>query len=228
VNKLCFIVTGIVRPNAIRVVENIKETLAAVNDYNIDFYIMTYKTPEADELITLLNNESQLPVNIELIDVFKDPPGGYDGRNYMMFRTIEMMIDKIPEFDSYDCIVRHRIDCAIETITIPDQLEDNTYYTAHCRYPGQIIDYFDNIGLCKPNVFKNVFTTKFLEIFNSPNPHATLGKILQKNNYTRKPFSFKKYLYQSNDEYILGIKQWSRRDRLFHFDGNEDRWISYV
>ena len=218
-NNICLVVTGVTRPSAFRVLKNIKETIEAVKSYNVDLFVMTYKSTAAEELISLIENEPDLQVDITLVDMFKDPPGGYSGKNYMMFRMIEMLIEKIPHFNSYDCVVRHRLDCSLESIEIPDKLEDKIFYTVPGTGPQRC---FDNICLCKPIEFKNMFNTNTLDVLDAPCPHEAIERAVKLNKYGIKPFNFKKNLYQGREDSVLGVPQWSKRDRTFEY---KDKWV---
>jgi hypothetical protein len=218
--KTCLVLTGVTRPSSSRVLKNIKETIKAVDKHNADVFVMTYKTPEAEELSSLVASDPGLEFIVHQIEVFKDPPGGYDGKNYMMFRMIEMLVEKIPNFDSYDCIVRHRLDCSLESIQIPDKLEKKALYAA----PGLSQKCFDNICLARPFEFKSIFNTNTAEVIDAGCPHEALERAADLNKYDVVPFNFKQALYQSNEDFVLGAPQWSKRDRVFEY---KDGWLQH-
>lgn len=220
-SKSCLVVTGVTRPSASRVLKNIKETIETVKSYNVDLFVMTYKSTAAEELVSLIENEPDLQVDIHQVDMFEDPPGGYEGKNYMMFRMIEMLVERIPHFDSYHCVVRHRLDCSLESIEIPDKLEDKIFYAAPAS-GGQT--YHDNIWLCKPIEFKNICNTNALDL-EAHCPHGALESAVNLNEYDSKPFNFTQSLYQSNEDSVLGVAQWSKKDRTFEYKDNWLRWL---
>jgi serine/threonine-protein kinase RIO1 len=55
----------------------------------------------------------------------------------------------------------------------------------------------------------------------SVNNEALVYNSIKKNNFSIKEFKFSYILFQSNDEYFDGIKQWSRRNRRWIYNGIE-------
>jgi hypothetical protein len=215
--KICNVVTGVVRPDSKRVLNNIKETIKVLSNYDCDHYVLTYKSHDATELKSMIEDEN-LDLDFYMIDPIQNPVGGFDGKNYMMFRCIELLLQNIPNFYSYDVAIRHRIDCELKKINLPNDIADGCYYSP--LTPWGLI--FDNIGLAKPSVFESIFKTDEVN-FNFNDPHQVLNNILNTLNIELMPFNFKDALYQSNDEFVLGIPQWSKGNRIFEYD---EKWIS--
>jgi len=217
--KICSIITGVIRPNVDRVFENIKTTLSTLSDYNCTHYALTYETEEYKKLKTLIDN-SDLNIELISIDPILETIGNYNGNNYRMFRCIEILckhVDITEGLDSFDCIIRHRIDCELNSIEIPSIMEHNTWYA-----PDLPWGIFDNIGITSPDIFRKIFTTQE-KTFLEKNPHDTLDASIGDVGVIKKPFNFKKTLYQSNDEFVMGVRQWSRKNRVFEYDG---KWVS--
>jgi hypothetical protein len=212
----CILITGVVRPDAERVFKNIKNTIETLGEVNSDAHILTYRSPEAEELEERLN-ESSLDVSFHLIDPITEVKGGHNGNNYRMFKSIELLISHVDNFLDYEVVLRHRIDCELIEIEIPQEIKQDTYYA-----PSLAWGTFDNIALCSPQVAMKMFSTEGIN-FNVINPHAVIDNNLADKNILLEPFNFKKHLYQSREDVVLGTPQWSKKDRTFEY---KNGWIS--
>jgi hypothetical protein len=152
--NICNLITGATRPDAERVFQNIKTTIEALSEHDCEHYALTYKTDESLKLQEKIKNEN-LNVNLFLIDPIEEAIGGYNGNNYRMVRCIELLAEKVENLSSFDCVLRHRIDCELLSIEVPEVIKENTYYAPWMPWNLP----FDNIGLMTPEVFKKVFHT---------------------------------------------------------------------
>ena len=211
--KICVLMSGVTRPNPKRVLENIIKTLETLSEFDTEFYILTYETEQSIEFKWLIE-ESGLNVKFYLIPPITENIGGHNGNTYRMFKTTEILWNNVPDIDKFDLILRTRLDSEIEEIDFPNELDDDTYYSPEIW--GLI---FDNIGIAKPSVFKQVWHTDGL-VFD--NPHVTLVASIKNNNFNMKPFNFKQTLYQSEDVEVLGVPQWSRKNRVFIY---KNGWV---
>jgi hypothetical protein len=214
--NICVLITGVVRPDTDRVFKNIKNTIETVGAVNCDVYILTYRSPEAEELEKQLNRSS-LDVSFYLIDPITAAQGGQSGNNYRMFKSIELLISHVDNFLDYKVVLRHRIDCELLEIEIPEEIKQDTYYAPSLEWGT-----FDNIALCSPQVAMKMFSTEGVN-FNVINPHQVIDNTLSRKKISLAPFNFKKQLYQSGADIVLGTPQWSKRDRTFEY---KDEWIS--
>ena len=215
--KLCSVITGVTRPNAKRVFDNLKTTVSTLSSYDFKHYALTYDTEESRELKIMLD-ESDIDIEFHIIDPIDKVVGGYRGNNYRMFRSIELLGQKIKNLSSFDGILRHRIDCELKSIKIPSSIEENCYYAPDTGW-GPV---FDNIAIMSPDVFGRVFTTEG-KSFGESDPHRTLEDSINRAGAKKHPLNFEKKLYQSADSEFMGVPQWSKRDRTFHYD---DKWIT--
>ena len=214
--KVCVLITGVVRPSPDRAFKNIQKTIETIGADECDIYILTYRTPEAEKLKESIS-KSSLDINFYLIDPITQVIGGHNGNNYRMFRSIEILISHVNNLLDYEVVLRHRIDCELVEIEIPTEVRENTYYA-----PSLPWGTFDNISLCRPEVAVKMFSTKGT-CFDVLNPHAVIDNTLAKKNILLKPFNFKKFLYQSQEDIVLGNPQWSKKDRTFEY---KNKWIS--
>jgi hypothetical protein len=215
--NICNLITGATRPDAERVFQNIKTTIEALSEHDCEHYALTYKTDESLKLQEKIKNEN-LNVNLFLIDPIEEVIGGYNGNNYRMVRCIELLAEKVENLLSFDCVLRHRIDCELLSIEVPEVIKENTYYAPWMPWNLP----FDNIGLMTPEVFKKVFHTEG-KSFEEPTPHHTINQSIVTQGLQTEPFNFKKRLYQSSDPEFMGVPQWSKENRTFH---HQDEWVT--
>jgi len=215
-DKFCSIITGVTRPNAERVFKNLETTLSTLSKYDCKHYALTYISEESLKLEQMIEKEN-LPVKLKLIEPIKEIIGGWKGNCYRMVRCIELLAKEVENFESFTGVIRHRIDCELEEIEIPNVIEENVYYAPTMQW-GPV---FDNIGIMTPSVFNKVFYTDGVD-FGDKCPHTTLENAIASAGFTKKPFNFKKKLYQSNESEVMGVPQWSKMDRTFHYN---DEWV---
>jgi hypothetical protein len=135
-----------------------------------------------------------------------------------MFKTNEELIKNITTSE-YDIFLRTRTDCCLEYIEIPENLDDDTYYVPYNQW-GLL---WDNLGLAKPNVFVDIWNTNNIDL-TLLSPEGVLTKKVEEK-YKVLPLNFKIFLYQSGDEFFMGIPQWSKRNRIFEYN---NKWINYT
>lgn len=230
--KCCVILIGVVRPSSKQIIENIQS--------NIDYFQTKYPNIIFDFKICSYKNDNYNPVekyckekNIDAIFLphIKDsdipheyilPPPSQN--RYRMYYSMNHILQTLPN-DTYDCVMRVRLDTKIQNFQIVDHLCDNIYYTYHDKNSGRCND---NIGYGTYKVMMNMWNVKNLHLKGLGNEEIVY-KCVKKYNYALKYFNFHYILYQSDSEYFDGVKQWSRRNREWIYDGTtyiEGRTIS--
>jgi hypothetical protein len=131
---------------------------------------------------------------------------------YRLFYSMNHILHKIT--NDYDAILRLRIDTEIQSFELADTILPYTYYT--------VIDTetscSDNIGYGSCEVMKKVWDLKNCFVKAMSNEHLVFMAI-RKNSYRIKQFKFDYIMYQDNSESFDGVKQWSKRNRRWIYDG---------
>jgi len=226
--KICLTMTGVIRPDIDRVFLNIKNTIKLIEDFghSCTCNIMTYDTDKTAPLKKLIEDSGLKNINFYSMSHIEENIGSYKN-SYRMFKSNEELVKKIGnDLDEFDCVIRHRIDSELLKIEIPSKIAENVWYAPYSFGGGMSNDprkIFDNIGFSTPTVFKNVFKTDKPQWFDGLSPELVLKNSLLFNEFESRPFNFKDKLHQSNESSCMGVPQWSKRDRVFHY---EDKWLS--
>jgi hypothetical protein len=124
------------------------------------------------------------------------------------------ILDKIPE-NTYDCVIRIRLDTEIVNLEIPDNLTENACYIVKESEKR----YSDNLMYGSYNVMKSIWTHKNC-LASRIGQEEIVYTIVTSQHYNVKRFKFHYKLYQSSDTVWDGVAQWSKRSREWIYDGN--------
>jgi len=218
--KLIVTMVGVCRPSSKRIIQNISNNILFFkNNYPqhiFDFIICSYKNENYNDVLNYCEENKIKNYFIEPIkdsDIPKElilPPP--NNNRYRLFYSMDYIMNKIEDCDG---VIRIRIDTEIIFFELFDSIKSNTYYT--------IIDTHtscsDNIGYSKLEVMKKVWDLRncFVKAFNS---ETLVYNCIINNSYSIQQFKFNYILYQNTSEFFNGIRQWSRRNRQWIYDGN--------
>ena len=228
--RVCVLMVGAARPSAERVVENIRKNVAFFTanypNYTFDFVVCTYK----NESFTVISkfceangvtvyplepiNDSDIPKVLDGL-VFPSSPDFTSKNRYRLFYSMSHVLSKISEQKTpYDCIVRLRIDTEIRAFELLDTIQPSTYYTVI----DTSVSCSDNIGYASPGVMKKVWELDNCFV-KANNAEILVFKAIEKNSFRISQIKFRYVMYQGDSEYFDGVKQWSRRNREWAYDG---------
>ncbi len=222
VMKICVCIIGVIRPSVEQVVSNIQKTkqyfLQRYPQHSFDVYVCSYiRQTDSFALETFCKENDIQPLLLQPIpdaEIPKEvrfPPPNHN--RFRMFYSMSTALQMIP-LDSYDCVIRTRLDTEICVFELKE-VEENVYYSIEDE-PGHTCS--DNLGYAKPHVMKSVWNLQncFLE---GKNNEEVLYKSIKNNSFQIESFAFHYKLYQSNQDSVDGVKQWSKRNREWIFDG---------
>jgi len=218
--KLCIIMIGVSRPSSNIIINNINNNIlyfrSAYPNHTFDFIVCTYINESYNDILSYCNTNQITCCFMEPIkdsDIPKElvlPPP--NNNRYRMFYSMNYILNKISNI--YDGVIRVRIDTQIKSFELVENIKPNTYYTVNdvnnsCS---------DNIGYANLEVMKNVWDLKncFITAINN---ETVLYNAIKKYYYSIEQFKFHYILYQDNSQYFNGIKQWSRKNREWKYDG---------
>lgn len=221
--KVCVILIGVVRPTAEQIIENISTNIAyfcaTYPQHTFDFKVCSYKNSlyQPVENYCKENNINHIFLqhieDSEIPSEYILPPPSQN--RYRMFYSMNYVLQTLAK-EQYDCVIRLRLDTKIRNFQITQELCDNVYYTYFDSISGKCND---NIGYGTYKVMANIWSIKNL-LLKSLGNEEIIYKSVKKYKYSLKYFNFHYILYQSDSEYFDGIKQWSRRNREWIYDGN--------
>ena len=216
--KVCVTMVGVCRPSFERVKQNIESNIAyfltAYPQHEFTFIVLTYINSFHDDLSKLCLDkgiEAHFIPHIEESEFIYKPKFS---NCYRMFYSMNYILNKIPK-DTYDCIIRLRLDAEIQSFELYNTINSSVYYTINEN--GRCSD---NIGYASYDVMKKIWLLDNYKI-NGFNVEEVLYKIIKRSNYYIKHFKFHYVLYQSNDNIYDGAKQYSRRSREWIYDGSK-------
>ena len=217
--KVCVAMVGCLRPSSERIIKNIENNILFFRNtypqHTIDFIVCAYINDNYNCVLNYceknkITNYFIPPINdSDIPKEFLLPPP--NNNRYRMFYSNSYVFNKIS--DEYDAVVRLRIDTEIQSFQLFDNIESNYYYT--------VIDTetscSDNIGYGKLEVMKKVWDLKnCVPAFNN---ETAIFSSIQKNSYTIEQFNFDYILYQDNSDYFDNVRQWSKNNRRWIYDG---------
>jgi hypothetical protein len=111
------------------------------------------------------------------------------------------------------CIVRVRLDTQVCNLELMEP-EENVYYSLkesenNCS---------DNIGYGTYKTMRNIWKHENC-LLRGNGAEGILYSAIKKNNYRIKDVKFHYKLYQSNEEFCDCVKQWSKGNREWIYDG---------
>ena len=220
---------GVTRPNSEQIIKNISNNLLYFKTnypaHTFELAICSYKNNDYLPVVEYCNSNNILNYYIDPINnsdipeklydsMYSNSPDLHTKNRYRMFYSMNYIMERL---EKYDCVIRLRIDTHVEHFELFDTLRENTYYTV---IDEQCKSCSDNIGYSSQDIMKNVWALKNCFI-KSVNPEELVFNSIKKNKVFIKQFKFSYILFQSNDAYFNGIKQWSRRNRQWIYDGVE-------
>lgn len=225
---------GVSRPSSKQIIENIHNNILFFRNtypqHIFDCIVCTYINENYKDVLNyceenkIMNyfiepiKDSDIPKKLDKY-ITRDSPDILSKNRYRMFYSMNYIINKIPNI--YDGIIRLRIDAEIKSFELFDSIKPNVYYTVMDKndFCSDNIYCSDNIGYAKLEVMKKVWDLKncFIRAINS---EVLVYNAIKKNLYSIEQFKFHYILYQDNSEFFDGIKQWSRRNREWTYDGN--------
>jgi hypothetical protein len=219
--KVCICLIGVLRPSLEQIQMNIQKNKEYFEktypQHSFDFFVCSYVSKDSFALETFCQKNSiqtlllQPIPDTEIPKELRLPPPNQN--RFRMFYSMSTALQMIP-LDSYDCVIRIRLDTEICSFTLKD-VEENVYYSIEDE-PGRTCS--DNLGYAKANIMKNVW--KLQNCFQEgKNNEEVLYKSIQSLSYTIQPFVFHYKLFQSNQDSVDGVKQWSKRNREWVYDG---------
>ena len=216
--KVCVTLVGVCRPTLERIKANIEANIAYFTKtyptHTFSFVILTYRNGFSEDLRPFCLERQ---VELHIIEPLEESKFEYKLRNpnwYRLFYSMECVMNFIPD-NTYDCILRVRLDTEIRNFEIHDTVLEDTYYTV--KEDGRNWC-SDNIGYGSYKVMKRIWQLKHCATpgFNT---EEILFNVLRKKRVVLRPFRFHFILYQSSDDTFDGVVQWSKRDREWKYDG---------
>jgi len=217
--NICVTLVGVCRPSFTQVKHNIESNILYFNTtypkHKFTYILLTYKNASQDELKEFCSSIGIKCIFIDNITSFIFPVKIQFPNGYRLFYSMNRIMDEIPK-NTYDCILRVRLDSEIVHFQIYDSIDPNTYYSFKQSSNGVV----DNIGYASYNIMKKVWRHENC-LLKGTGGEAVLYSAIQKNNIRIKPFHFHYKLYQSNSETFDGVTQWSKRSREWIYDGKD-------
>lgn len=216
--RAAVLMVGVTRPDVATVLKNIVSNIdyfSTFQSFDTDFFLTTYETEESLELRDRCRDrglELHLLPHLEEDEFkFRTP---YPN-TYRMFDSVEKCLQVISDISVYSCIVRLRIDIRIHHLAVLPEPEAGKYYAM--PYDDGVVD---NIGFCRPDLFARIWSLDRLrDARDELKPERNLAAIINALGVTLENIAFDFALYQSSAETVLGVQQWSRRNRRFRSDG---------
>jgi hypothetical protein len=209
---------GVCRPTFDRVKQNIEANihyfLTTYPQHTFAFVLLTYINLSYNDLS---NYCSEKGIEAYFIPHLEESDFKFKVKNpnwYRAFYSMSYILDKIPE-NTYDCIVRLRLDSEVKAFELYDTIDPTKYYTLNDNKSCS-----DNIGYANYKVIKNIWALKNCTL-NGINMEQIVYLSIKKNKYYIKHFKFHFILHQSSDPMFDGVKQWSKRSREWIFDGKD-------
>jgi hypothetical protein len=219
--KVCVCLLGVLRPSLEQIQTNIQRSKEyfekSYPQYSFDFVVCSYFSKDSFELEAFCQDNHIQTLFLQPIsnnEIPKElclPPPNQN--RFRMFYSMSTLLQSLSE-KTYDCIIRTRLDTEICSFELKD-VKDNIYYSIEDE-PGRTCS--DNLGYGTQTVMKNIWSLQNAFI-DGKNNEEVLYKSIQSLSYTIQPFIFHYKLFQSNDDTFDGVKQWSKRNREWIYDG---------
>ena len=216
--RIAVLMVGVTRPDAGTVYENIVSNItyfSTFRSFDTDFYLATYESPESVEL-----REKCRERGLELHFIPHLEEGDFRFQTpypntYRMFDSLEKSLATIDDTSLYSCIVRLRIDIRVHQLAVLGEPQAGKYYAM--PYDAGVVD---NIGFSRPDIFIQIWSLDRLKEFQGQlKPERALATIISSLGVSVEKIAFDFTLFQSNAETVMGVRQWSRRNRRFTSDG---------
>ena len=219
--KICVTLVGVCRPTLDSVIQNIERNQSYFRTmylrHTFTFIVLTYKNAFFEKLLDYCTRQGIDCIGLDAVDEkdFIFPVKIKIPNIYRMFYSMNSVMNAIPK-NTYDGILRIRLDCEILAFQIHDIIEENTYYILQ-RDSNRVED---NLAYGSYNTMKQLWKHEHC-LFKGLSTEEVLHTVIKKCKYKIKPFIYHYILHQSSDEMFDGVPQWSKRSREWIFDGTE-------
>jgi len=212
--KVCVTLVGVTRPSFTQVKENIENNVHFFSSYphKFEFIVLTYKNDFSDELREYCSSQNINCIFIEAITNFIFPIKIKVPNAYRLFYSMNEVMNYVPK-DA--CIVRVRLDTQLCNLELMEP-EENVFYSLkesdnNCS---------DNIGYGTYKTMRNIWKHENC-LLKGMGAESILYSAIKKNNYRIKNVKFHYKLYQSSEPFCDGVRQWSRGNREWIYDGKD-------
>jgi hypothetical protein len=211
--KVCVTMVGVTRPSFTQVKENIENNITYFTSYphTFEFIVLTYKNEFSDELGEYCLSKNIKCIFIEPITNFIFPVKIKVPNAYRLFYSMNQVMNYVPK-DA--CIVRVRLDTQVFNLELIEP-EENVYYSL--KETANMVS--DNIGYGTYKTMKNMWKHENC-LLRGMGMEEIMYSVSKKYNYRIKDVKYHYKLYQSNADFVDGIRQWSKGNREWIYDGN--------
>jgi hypothetical protein len=217
--KVCVTLVGVTRPSFTQVKENIENNITYFTKYSqhvFEFIVLTYKNDFSDELREYCSSKN---IKCIFLEQFKDSDFIFPVKikvptAYRLFYSMNQVMNYVPK-DA--CIVRVRLDTQVCNLELMEP-EENVYYSLkesenNCS---------DNIGYGTYKTMRNIWKHENC-LLRGMGMEAVVYSAIKKYNYRIKDVKYHYKLYQSSEPFCDGVRQWSKGNREWIYDG-----INYI
>lgn len=219
--KIAVMMVGSIRPSVYRIIQNIKNniyyflTSYSKYKYQFVFYILTYKDKDYEILKDFCLQYQWIHFKlINPLENIKKTAVRNINSHRLFISTYECLkiVDK-----QNDIVIRTRLDCTIFSLTSPISFSS---IKANTIYIPKVDDNCDNLNYGDYNTMKKVWNIKprfFVNCLNKKfnNENILYNWIKHNNIIINNQITFIYKVYQSSDSFFNGIRQHSKKSRLF-------------
>lgn len=211
--KVCVTMVGVTRPSFTQVKENIENNINYFTSYphTFEFIVLTYKNTFSDELREYCSSKNIRCIFLEPITDFIFPVKIKVPNAYRLFYSMNQLMNYVPK-DA--CIVRVRLDTQVLNLELMEP-EENVYYSL--KETVNMVS--DNIGYGTYKTMRNMWKHENC-LLRGMGMEEIVYSVSKKYNYRIKDVKFHYKLYQSDEAFVDGVRQWSKGNREWIYDGN--------
>tara|TARA_Y100000389_G_C17413010_1_gene492048 strand:+ start:739 stop:1476 length:738 start_codon:yes stop_codon:yes gene_type:complete len=216
------LMVGVIRPNIEQIKSNIEKNItffsSNYNEYEIIYNIVAYKNKYSDSLCIFLDNlNKENNIRYKIINSIEIPETlNLDIANLQ--RIMISISESIKMIQENECIViRLRIDTEVKKLEIKSNINENDIFATYVN--NSLSQITDNIGYTNLTNAKKIYDINnfnIIDINDMINIENYFFLLATHYNLVIKNFDFNIILYQSNEEFYDGVKQWSRGNRIFY------------
>jgi hypothetical protein len=210
--KVCVTLVGVTRPSFTQVKENIENNITYFTSYphTFEFIVLTYKNQFSNELREYCSSKNIKCIFLEPITDFIFPVKIKVPNAYRLFYSMSQVMNYVPK-DA--CIVRVRLDTQVFKLELIEP-EENVYYSL--KETANMVS--DNIGYGTYKTMKNMWKHENC-LLRGMGMEEIMYSVSKKYNYRIKDVKYHYKLYQSDDDFVDGVRQWSKGNREWIYDG---------
>jgi hypothetical protein len=210
--KVCVTLVGVTRPSFTQVKENIENNIKYFTSYShtFEFIVLTYKNQFSNELREYCSSKNIKCIFLEPITDFIFPVKIKVPNAYRLFYSMSQVMNYVPK-DA--CIVRVRLDTQVFKLELIEP-EENVYYSL--KETANMVS--DNIGYGTYKTMKNMWKHENC-LLRGMGMEEIMYSVSKKYNYRIKDVKYHYKLYQSDDDFVDGVRQWSKGNREWIYDG---------